>query len=66
MRPTSFVNPHDLFGIKVQTSRIFEDGADEYERGLKEEGIFTYGCTVPNIEDVRKESGYWCFIPEDE
>lgn len=48
-------------------AQIYEAGADAMLKALKENGKFTYGCHIPEIEleDAPDVSGYWVFIPED-
>ncbi len=77
MRPKGFKNPHkksssEDFGLGEQVvygweHPVFESGADEYERCLREEGVFTYGHHTPEIElsDAKEVSGYWVFIEEE-
>ncbi len=74
-RPEGWGNPH-LIHKENPTFRErreglnryndYEAGADAYEKGLKEEGIFTYGAGhYPDIEVPKEVSGYWCFIPDE-
>ena len=46
----------------------YEAGADALLEALRNEGVFTYGNHTPDIEldDAPEESGYWCFIPEED
>jgi len=77
-RPKGFKNPYTVkmrqMGMSISSVRaaefwaIFEAGADEYERCLKEEAVWTNGeSELVEISALKcNKKGYLVFIPEEE
>ena len=80
MRPKGFKNPHGVvsFGmgdepdgecqVSFDTSYIFEEGADEYERCLKGMSECLLGADLSKAVQIYlkvvNKRGYWVFIEE--